>query len=120
MLYGCAAQFFPNSMNDFYITNLDFAFRLSHIFLADKYVFIYRKHKQDNRFIYLVTNNDEPYQNFSDHQKQTNRRVSDFEDASVILTLFPIGTNFDSGKIYKVYLIIFICLFFIILLELII
>jgi len=64
------------------------------------FIFV-RKLKQDNRYLYLVTNNDEPHPNFSDYQKQANRRVADFEDANIILTLFPIGTHFDGGKFYQ-------------------
>lgn len=65
------------------------------------FIFV-RKLKQDNRYLYLVTNNDEPHPNFSDYQKQANRRVADFEDANIILTLFPIGTHFDGSKFYQV------------------
>ena len=65
-------------------------------------LFVSRKSKQDNRYIYLVTNNDEPHPNFSDHQKQASRRVADLEDANIILTLFPMGTHFDGGKFYQV------------------
>jgi len=64
-------------------------------------IFSNQKSKQDNRYIYLVTNNDEPHPNFSDHQKQASRRVADLEDANIILTLFPMGTHFDGGKFYQ-------------------
>jgi hypothetical protein len=71
---------------------------VSNIFLST-----YSKSKMDKKQIFLFTNNDEPHSKFSAKQKQAERRIGDLQDGGVSIFLFPIGEEFNTTKVYKVY-----------------